>query len=399
MTGAPLEIHNRDARRLWLGAQGLAATPTGPLDLAATISKLGFVQLDSIRVVARAHDHILWSRNQNYREPMLVKLLRDQRAVFEHFTHDASVIPMEFYPNWRRQFRRLEEKVRGWEWHRGMHDADGRAAIRERIRAEGPLSSHAFDTKIVGKREMWRRPPHKLSLDYMWYAGELSTSHRENFTKFYDLTERVIPHPHRTGREPPEKAQVDWLCREALDRLAFGTEGDIQRFWAAADLEEVKAWTSAQRNLVPVRVEAADGSWSAALAPADIEARLAAAEAPTSRLRILNPFDPVIRDRARLKRLFGFDYRIEIFVPAEKRVWGYYVYPLLEGDRMIGRLSVKADRNTGCLTVERVWAEPGILWTGARAARLEAELQRFARLAGLDEVFWADGANLDIHVR
>jgi uncharacterized protein YcaQ len=399
MTGAPLEIRNRDARRLWLDAQGLAATPTGPLDLAATIRKLGFVQLDSIRVVARAHDHILWSRNQNYREPMLVKLLRDQRAVFEHFTHDASVIPMEFYPNWRRQFRRLEEKVRGWEWHRGMHDAEGRAAIRERIRAEGPLSSHAFDTKITGKREMWRRPPHKLSLDYMWYAGELSTSHRENFTKFYDLTERVIPPPHRTAREPAEKNQIDWLCREALDRLAFGTEGDIQRFWAAADLEEVKSWTRAQRNLVPVRVEAADGSWSAALAPADIEARLAAAEAPTSRLRILNPFDPVIRDRARLKRLFGFDYRIEIFVPAEKRVWGYYVYPLLEGDRMIGRLSVKADRNTGCLTAEKLWTEPGILWTGARAARLEAELQRFARLAGLDEVVWAEGANLDIHVR
>lgn len=398
MTRAPLKIRNRDARRLWLEAQGLAATPTGPLDLAAMIHHLGFVQLDSIRVVARAHDHILWSRNQNYREPMLVKLLRDERAVFEHFTHDASVIPIGFYPNWRRQFRRLEEKVRGWEWHRGMHDEAGRAEIRERIRCEGPLSSHAFDTKVEGPREMWRRPPHKLSLDYMWYAGELSTSHRDGFTKFYDLTERVIPARHRKD-EPPEPEQVDWLCREALARLGFGTEGDIQRFWAAADLDEVKAWTAAQTDLVPVEIESAEGDWTRALAPADIGARLEAAQAATSRLRILNPFDPVIRDRARLKRLFGYDYRIEIFVPAAKRVWGYYVYPLLEGDRMIGRLSAKADRNAGTLTVDRLWSEPGIAWTPARFARLEAELVRFARLANVSEVLWADEANMDIRGR
>jgi len=396
MSPAPLKIRNRDARRLWLDAQGLAASPTGPLDLAATIRKLGFVQLDSIRVVARAHDHILWSRNQNYREPMLVKLLKDQRAVFEHFTHDASVIPIEFYPNWRRQFRRMEARVKGWDWHAGYHGPEGRAAILERIRAEGPLSSHAFDSKVVGERAMWRRPPHKLSLDYMWYAGELSTSHRENFTKFYDLTERVIPHAHRIADEPPGPEQVDWLCREALARLGFGTPGDIQRFWAAADLEEVKAWTGAQAGLVPVEIESAEGSWSAALAPADIEARLAAAEAPTSRLRILSPFDPVIRDRARLKRLFGFDYRIEIFVPAEKRIWGYYVYPLLEGDRMVGRLSAKANRNAGTLTVEKIWTEPGITWTPARAAKLEAELIRFARLIGASEVTGPGGGNLDI---
>jgi uncharacterized protein YcaQ len=398
MTRAPLEIRNRDARRLWLHAQGLSATPTGPLDLAALIRDLGFVQLDSIRVVARAHDHIIWSRNQNYREPMLDRLMRKDRGVFEHFTHDASVIPMEFYPNWRRQFRRLEEKVRGWEWHRGMLDEQGRAGIVERIRAEGPLSTKAFDTKIEGPREMWRRPPHKLALDYMWYAGDLSTSHRENFTKFYDLTERVIPDHHRDD-EPPEHEQVDWLCREALNRLAFGSDGDIQRFWAAAEMAEVKDWSARQKRLVPVRIETADGSWITVAATPDIETRLRTAPAPTSRLRILNPFDPVIRDRNRLQRLFGFDYRIEIFVPAAKRIWGYYVYPLLEGDRFVGRLEAKADRAAGTLTVDRLWVEPGIAWTEARNARLDAELARFARLAGVDSVVRKDELQLDFPPR
>lgn len=383
-----LRIANRDARRLWLEAQGLSAAPTGPVDLPGTIRKLGFVQLDTIRVVARAHDHILWSRNQNYREPMLHTCLARDRHVFEHFTHDASLIPIDFYPMWRRQFRRMEEKVRGWEWHRGMLDEDGRAAIRARIEAEGPLSTKAFDTRIVGKREMWRRPPHKLALDYMWYAGELSTSHRDGFTKFYDLTERVIPDHHRAVKHT-DAAQVDWLCQEALARLAFGTQGDIQRFWAAVDLGEVKAWAAAKaRGLVPVEIESARGEWSAALALPDIETRLASVRAPGPRLRILNPFDPVIRDRNRLTRLFGFDYRIEIFVPEARRRWGYYVYPLLEGDRFVGRIEVKSDREAGEISVHQMWPEPGVKWSDARQAKLEAELGRLARLVGAQEVVW-----------
>lgn len=383
-----LRISNRDARRLWLDAQLLSAAPTGQVNLASMIRRLGFVQLDTIRVVARAHDHILWSRNQNFRAPMLEACLARNRHVFEHFTHDAALIPMDFYPMWRRQFQRLEAKVRQWQWHRGMLGEDGRAGICARIAAEGPLSSRAFKTKIEGKRAMWRRPPHKLALDYMWYAGELSTSHRENFTKFYDLTDRVIP-DHVRKVEHSEEAQVDWLCREALARLAFATEGEVQRFWAAADLSEVKAWTAASGDeLVPVEIEAANGGWHGALALRSIEERLACAPAPTSRLRILNPFDPVVRDRNRLTRLFGFDYRIEIFVPAAKRQWGYYVYPLLEGDQFVGRIEVTSDREKGQLSVHMLWPEPGVTWTDARQRKLAAELGRLARFVGARDVVW-----------
>ena len=384
----PLRISNRDARRLWLHGQGLAETPTGKLDLDDLIKQLGFVQLDTIQVVARAHHHILWSRNQNYREPMLNRHLAEHRKVFEHFTHDASVLPMEFYPYWQRQFRRLEAKVRKWEWHRGMLDADGRNSIKDRIRAEGPLCTKAFDTKIKGKKEMWARPPHKLALDYMWYAGELSTSHRENFTKFYDLSERVIPE-HHLSHVPSDEAQIDWLCRNALDRLTFGSEGDIQRFWDAVSNAEAKSWVAARASdLVPVEIETADRDVVSAWATGDIESRLEAAPAPTARLRILNPFDPATRDRTRLNRLFGFDYTIEMFVPAAKRKWGYYVYPILEGDRFVGRIEVKADRKAGKLRVINLWREPKVKWTPARANKTEAELARMLRFVGLQEVVW-----------
>ena len=140
--------------------------------------------------------------------------------------------------------------------------------------------------------------------------------------------------------------------------------------------------------LVPVEFQAADKIWHKALALPDIENRLAACPAPTSRLRILNPFDPAIRDRKRLQRLFGFEYTVEMFVPAAKRKWGYYVYPLLEGDRFVGRTDIKADRKTGQLCIKKLWAEPGIQWTPARQDKLAAELVRLARLAGVQEVKW-----------
>ncbi|NNC72148.1 MAG: winged helix-turn-helix domain-containing protein, partial [Sphingomonadaceae bacterium] len=263
-TAMPLSISNRAARRLWLDAQGLSATPTGPLDVLGIVEALGFVQLDTIRAVSRAHHHILWSRNQNYREPMLWKLLAKDRAVFEHFTHDASILPMSSYPFWRRQFGRLGEKTARWEANRGMLNAGDRAAILARIEAEGPLASKHFDTRGP-KGAMWDRPPHKFALDHMWYAGELATSHRENFSKFYDLAHRVIPEEARAV-EHPEGAQIDWLCRNALARLAFGTPGDIKRFWEAATLDEVKIWCEANAAaLIDVEIECADRSTVRAL--------------------------------------------------------------------------------------------------------------------------------------
>jgi uncharacterized protein len=382
----PLRIANRDARRLWLDAQALWGPPTGPLDVPGTVRKLGFVQLDTIRYVARAHHHILWSRNRRYREPMLDRLRR-KRLVFEHFTHDASVLPIETYPFWRRRFRQMEEKVRGWEWHRGMHDEAGRAAILERIRAEGPLSTRDFDAEASRPREMWRRPPHKLTLDYLWYAGVLATSHRVNFTKFYDLAERVIPECVSL-EERSEAEQVEWLCRAAIVRLVFASEGEIQRFWAAASAAEVRQW-AAGAGLMPVEVEGADGRWTPALATPDIETRLAEVKVGHSGMRLLNPFDPVVRDRGRLARLFGFDYRIEIFVPAAKRRWGYYVFPLLERDRFVGRIDVKAERAAGRLIVAKLWPEPGVRWTSTRQTKLEAELQRLARFVGVADVVWS----------
>lgn len=383
---ADLRIKNKQARQLWLHVNGLSDVPTGALDVMSIVRALGFVQLDTIQVVSRAHHHILWSRNQNYREPMLDQVLGRPEGVFEHFTHDASVLPMEFYPMWQRQFRRKKSKIDQAGWYKTMLKADGRAAIKDRIRAEGPLSTHAFDTKIIGEKQPWSRPPHKLALDYMWYAGELATSHRENFKKFYDLGERVFPQ-HLRDEVHSDEAQQDWLCRQALDRLGFATLGEIQKFWDAMDAKETRSWAETA-DLIPIEVQSYDGNWTKAVAPVDIEDRLGVLAPSTSRLRILNPFDPAVRDRMRLERLFGFEYRIEIFVPEAKRKYGYYVFPILEGDRFVGRIEVKADRKQKTLNVMNIWGEPGVKWTVQRVAKLNAELTRMARFILVESVIW-----------
>lgn len=383
-----LKISNRDARHLWLHAHGLGTAPTGGPDPYSLVHALGFVQLDSIQVVSRAHHHILWSRSQTYREAKLGTLLARDRLVFEHFTHDASVLPMAFLPMWQRQFRRMKAKVERSSWHGTALKEIDLTAIRNRIADEGPLSTHAFDTKIDGPREMWRRPPHKVGLDYLWYAGELATCHRDGFTKVYDLAERVFPEDLRL-QEVADTDQITWLCREALHRIGLGTLAEIRKFWDATDVPEVAAWAERDAGcMVPVDIQSADGTWTKAVACADIEARLTSLTPPTSRLRILNPFDPAIRDRVRLKRLFGFDYTVEMFVPEAKRQWGYYVYPLLEGSRFVGRIEAKANRSDGTLNVLNLWFEPGIATTPNRLDKLDSELVRLCRLAGLDRVQW-----------
>ncbi len=386
-----LTISNRDARRLWLERQGLADTPTGALDddgLAAIIERLGFVQLDTIRIIARAHDHILWSRNQNYREPMLDRLIKD-RAVFEHFTHDASILPMNFYPYWRRQFDRMRKRVDSSRWYEFMPSKGACEKILKRVEAEGPLSTRDFETKATKKEKAaWVRPPHKVALDYYWYAGVLATCHRRNFIKHYDTREKVIPGNLR-DKAVSDNKQIDWLCSNALDRLGFASEGDLQRFWDAMDLDEVKAWTKKRRKkLVDVEIKTANGDAYKAFAPEDVEESLAKLKSPTSRLRLLNPFDPVIRDRNRMARLFGFDYRVEMFVPAAKRQYGYYIYPMLEGDRFVGRIEAKADRKQGRISVDNVWWEKGVKTTPARMKKLDAELERIGRFVGATDVDW-----------
>lgn len=378
-------ISNRHARQIVLDRCGLASPPSRAPVVTDLIRGLGLLQIDTIKNVARAHDHILWSRSRRYRAPMLDRAYRQQRELFEHFTHDASILPMEMYPYWKIKMRQLAHKLRRSKWYQGMAGESERADILKRIRDEGPLSTRAFESDKAYSG-MWSRPRHKIALDYLWLSGELAISHRENFEKFYDVVERVIPEVHRSANVA-EDEQRDWLCRRAVRHLGLVFTGDASRFWDAVASAETTRWLADNEQVArPVQVELADGSVCVARACATLPDELGSSR--SSQIRLINPFDPLVRDRKRLRRLFGYDYVNEMFVPPAKRVYGYYVYPLLENDRFTGRLELKADNARSHLVVHGFWPEPGVRWSSARYRRLNAELDRFRRFAGLDDVQW-----------
>jgi uncharacterized protein len=401
-------ITNRQARRIFMARQGLLSSPHKPQskdDLQALIHQLGFVQMDSIRTVERAHHMILFARNQNYKMEHLRQLHEEDRSLFEHWTHDAALIPTDFYPHWRRRFalaeQRLQERWRltgaknrlGEE--RTMAFKDAVVQVQRHVTDNGGTLARdlkEMDSGYTSKKGgWWNWHPAKEAMEFLWRTGGLSICHRDGFQKVYDLSERVIPAAARKRPEQSHEAFVDWACGTALDRLGFATAGELAAYWGSIKAVEAKSWCTDNlgTNLAEVAVESADGSPPrTAFARPSLMDDIDDLGLPADRIRVLSPFDSLIRDRKRLMRLFNFDYRIEIFVAEAKRKYGYYVFPLLEGDKLIGRIDMKAQRDDNALHVKALWLEPGIKFNTGRKKKLDAELKRHANFIGVGEVTW-----------
>lgn len=394
-------LSNQAARRLFLDRHGLSEVPQGAAQgdaLLSLIKRLGFVQLDSINTLARAHDLILFSRRPRYRPKALKSLHEKDRTLFEHWTHDAALIPMEYYRWWQLRRERDAQKLRSqWrDWRRDGFEAQLQSVL-DQIRGEGPLCSADVGAgEKRGSGGWWDWHPSKTALEYLWRSGALCVVGRDNFRKQYDLTERVIDEAlcQPLASDDAVADTVAWCCGGALDRLGFATPAELAAFWDHVTLAEAKAWCArelATGALEPVQITCADGALRDCYARPGMLADPALTQEPTQRLRVLSPFDPALRDRKRAERLFGFDYRIEIFVPEAKRRYGYYVFPILEGDRLVGRVDMKAFRDRDTLVVRALWPERKIRWGKGRIAAFEAELARLVRLAGVRQIRFEDG--------
>jgi uncharacterized protein YcaQ len=399
----PELIPNPRARHLFLQRHALSEAPSGPATgqaLHDLIERIGFVQVDSINTVARAHEMILWSRRQSFRPPALKRLLERDRSLWEHWTHDASILPSRLHGVWQHRFARDEERLhKNWKsWFRDGYEAQF-DSILNRIAKDGPVgTADVGEGEVRGKGGWWDWHPSKTALEWLWRTGRIAVTRREGFAKIYDLTERVIPEVHRAP--VAAEAVCDWACRSALRQLGFGTSGEIAAYWKAVEPEAAKDWCRealARGEIIEVEVEGSLGQRRKVfIFPEVLEET---PPEPTPRLRILSPFDPALRDRDRAEFLFGFFYRIEVFVPEPKRVWGYYVFPVLEGERLIGRIDAKAFRDAGALRVKAFWPEAGMKLTKARRAKLEGELDRLARFAGCERVEFLGGWERETKVR
>jgi uncharacterized protein YcaQ len=336
-------------------------------EIAAEIGRLQAVQLDSISTVDRAHRLTLSSRIGLYDEPDVSRLLREGR-VFEYWAHEACLLPIEDYGLFKR--RMVELSDRHW-WGRERTD-DMRAVEREviaRIGDEGALPVRAFEGR---SDPMWGWKPAKRALEHLFAAGEIAIAGRQGFQRVYDLPERVIPRAQLEAPTPTEgEFRRGYALRAVQGRGALTEAGIAEHCRFAGGAKDVRPDVEAllSDGLVQ-RVEVDDGG-----PPVVVPAGAEIDGAPSASV-LLCPFDNLMWDRPFLRRLFGFDHLIEVYKREHERVFGYYVLPLLVGDRFVGRADLKADRARGVLQVKRFTPEPGV------RRRLDEQLEKAAnRLA------------------
>ncbi|MGJ8546333.1 MAG: winged helix-turn-helix domain-containing protein [Sulfitobacter sp.] len=393
-------LSNLEARRLFLDRHALLDPPKGPgkgEDLLGLIERLGFVQLDSINTVARAHDLILFARRPAYRPGALKLLYERDKALFEHWTHDAAMIPMGFYPWWQMRREHDAQKLsRQWrKARRGEFEAQTEAVLAH-IRNHGACcSSDVGQDEKKGSGGWWDWHPSKTALEYLWRSGDLGVAGRDGFRKRYDLTENLISGALRAPATTQGTAEtINWCCNGALDRLGFASHSEIAAFWAHVTPAQAKTWCAAEQaagRIIAIDITQADGTTRPAFARPDVLDDPALSRPAPSRLRVLSPFDPALRDRKRAHGLFGFNYRIEVFVPEAQRRFGYYVFPLLQGEKLVGRIDMKAFRDQDVLRVKALWPERGVHWGAGRIRALEGELQRLLKIAGVSELELGEG--------
>ncbi|MGV3530895.1 MAG: winged helix-turn-helix domain-containing protein [Chthoniobacteraceae bacterium] len=382
-SGTVPSIALQAARHLALAAQGLgevhAPFGSGKAGALRAIEHLGYVQVDTISVVQRAHHHVLWSRVPDYQPADLHTLHADDRAVFEYWSHAASYLPM-------RDFRYSRPLMRSFTRER-MHWADpspemesAMRCILARIRRDGALQARDVvpEQTVSGGwgsfTKIERRALHEL-----WMQGRVMIASRAGFQKVFDLPERVLP-PEVDRRMPTSRELALFRIRQALRAHGIVREREITHLGNADARREVRAALDAllrRREVGEVRIEG-HASQLCLVEPASLES---AQTPPAPRVRILSPFDNLVIQRKRLLWLFNFDYQLECYVPAAKRRVGYFVLPILFGDSFIGRLDAVADRAAGILRIKTLLFEKGSAPAYTRHD-LEEEFRRFAAFNG-----------------
>jgi uncharacterized protein len=383
--GTRVKLSLPQARRLALHALGLLRRdPFGRGWRGAwrAIEHLGFIQLDTISVVERAHHHQLWSRVSNYRAADLERLIARERLVFEYWSHAAAYLPMSSYRFCLPRMHRFAEKMH-WSDHT-PELAKAMQRVLDRIRADGPLQSRDFvggpaDGDFWGYSKVERRVFHELFM-----RGDIMVAGRAGFAKIFDLTERVLP----SGMDLSVPTREEMICHRVRETIRAQGVAALDQMGHLRSLERplLMRVLSALMEAGEVREVAIRGVdrtryFAFAAAIDRIPRSPAAGSLPA---HILSPFDAGVIHRKHLRELFDFDYQIECYTPAPKRKYGYFTLPVLSDNTFIGRIDAKADRPQRHLIVRSFVVEPKIPLAEAKAS-LRAALPEFAAFNGCDD--------------
>jgi uncharacterized protein len=374
------------ARRVALAAQGFSdpvpvGTPTRR-HLRRVVSRTNLLQIDSVNVFQRAHYLPAFSRLGPYPTTLLDEMAFRHRELFEYWGHEASLLPVALHPLLRWRMERARNLEEGWGGVlRAMRDRpDFVAEVLRMVQELGPVS--AGDLREGERRERgtwWSWDDEKRALEYLFWSGQVVTATRRSFERLYDVPERVLPAEILNAPTPSREEAQRELVRLSARAHGVATEPDLRDYFrlSPADGKQAVASLVESGELVPVAVE----GWTK---PAYLSAD-ATFPRKVARSALLSPFDPLVWERARTERLFGFSYRIEIYTPAPKRVYGYYVLPFLHDERLAARVDLKSDRKAGVLRVLASWLEPGGDAVDVATA-LAVELRRAADWQGLADI-------------
>ena len=347
-------------------------------DVETTVHRLGCVQLDSISTVERAHRLTLTSRVGWYR-PGTVSSLLGRGRIFEYWAHEACLLPIEDYRLFK--YRMLELRDRHWWGRERRDDPELKTHVLDAIRERGALPSRAFEGS--GSRGMWNWKPAKRLLEHMFAAGEIAVAGRQGFQRLYDLPERVIPPEHLEAPTPTEEEfRRRYALRAVEGRGALTEAGIVEHCRLGGGVKAIRPYVDALVEQGLVRRVAVDdgGPPVVVVAEAEIDG-----EVPRAGV-LLSPFDNLLWDRPFAERLFGFRHLIEVYKREHERRYGYYVLPFLLGDRLVGRVDLKADRREGSLIARAVHREPSVRRSAVLDDALDRALARLARTLGLERV-------------
>jgi uncharacterized protein len=362
-----LEISRDDASQIVLNTQlldGSSKLQKGKKGTALIINKLSYVQIDTISVINRAHHHILWTRNSNYSEKHLHDLQAKDKLIFEYWTHAMSFIPMEDYRYSLPRMQNFKKPKSKWLKYRFTQSKKYLEPVLTRIKNEGQLSSSDFSND-TGKRggTWWDWKPAKTALEYLFWQGDLMISERKNFQKFYDLRERVLP--DRVNTFMPTNSELScYFVKRSVASLGVATEKEILKFMqpgksTVSDLQIVDRETMRKAinellesgEIISLAIEGKNKILNYTLP--EIIKRINMKKS-AAHVHFLSPFDNLIIQRERTKRLFNFDYAIECYLPKSKRKYGYFVLPILWNNKLIGRIDSKADRQNEKLIINNL---------------------------------------------
>ncbi len=390
------QITPTTARRLAIAAQGLAGPQPQPTqeNMLALLRRLRCLQLDPIRAVERTQYLVLWSRLGNYVREHLHELVYEQRHLFEYWAHCASLVLTEDYPIHAHMMRNYGQSGSAWSKRLAtwvQENDEFRQSILAALRARGPLRTGDFEdaTKVPWASGGWSSGRSvAYMLDYLWSTGAIMVSRRNGLERWWDLAERVHPVwlPAAEWADP----QITYdAAQKSLQALGVGRQRDIERHFIERRYRELRPTlqTLRQEGLVlPVEIIGWPGEWFVHQATMPLLDAIEAGDWQP-RTTLLSPFDNLIRDRDRTELMWDFYYRIEIYVPAEKRQYGYYVLPILHGDQLIGRVSPRMDWKKKILTIEAIYLEPTtkpLLKTGKAVVQSITQLARFLDAKQID---------------